>query len=335
MKKITAFILLAVLCLSFASCGGAKGEAHKLGDTVSTDICELKLNYAQFTTALSNINDDKYFSPKEYDASTDNDNPYVAPTGKSYIAFSYTIKNLDRANLDIDIDSIAKTTYNKKSVNKCEPGAYYLYSDKQVMSATGSLSTESKGNWYKNNADNMILDPSEKRTVRAYFLIDADVKDPKETVEITFSIPKSDGKKEKFTFTVTQSDRDSYKGTEIEMDFDLAIATFTTPTAREYLKAHLNEYPVVDINSFNFTSKKWNVSYVGSAAGSIGTWTGHFEFETTGKIKDDYGYVNERTWEIKDSKLILDGEDICEMRNLKDTRKFLLTINSEPYMIMY
>lgn len=332
MKKLTAFILLFVLCLSFASCGGAKDEARKLGETASTDICELQLNYAQFTTALSNKNDDEYFTPKEYDASTDSQNPYVASTGKTYVAYSYTITNLDRSSLDIKLEKIASVKYNKKNTNKSDPGAYYLYSDNMIMDASGKVTTEAKGKWYKNDSSNMILNASEKRTVRAAILIDANVTDLNETVEITFSLPNSDGKREKFTFTVTQSDRDSYNGTETEMNLELAIVNFTEKSAREYLKAHLNEYTVVDVNSLDFTSRKWNVSYVITG---LGSWTGHFEFEATGKIKDDYGYVNERTWEIKDNKLLIDGEHSCEMRNLNDTRKFLLTIDSEPYMIMY
>lgn len=116
MKKLIALFLAMVMCLSLAACGNKQinsgnsqtddGTAapndniqyYKLGDTVSTDIFEFTLNAAEFTIALNNVNDDDRYTPKAYDPQDDADNPYVAPVGHTYAAFSYTVSNLNRAS---------------------------------------------------------------------------------------------------------------------------------------------------------------------------------------------------------------------------------------------
>jgi hypothetical protein len=105
-----------------------------------------------------------------------------------------------------------------------------------------------------------------------------------------------------------------------------------------YFKEHLSEYDVVSGEDASklLPNKKWNVSYVivGASSGTIsGHWTGTFRFEETGRIKDDYGYVNNRSWDIDGDTIIIDGKYNCEMRRVAD-RTYILVRDGEPYLLM-
>lgn len=337
LKKACSLILVIAMCLSFAACGkSSDGTSHyKLGDTVSTDIFEFTLNAAEFTIALNNVNDDKRYTPKEYSPEDDADNPYVAPVGHTYAAFSYTVKNLNRASSEFHSGSFATVKYDGKKYSDVTEGAYYLYQDNQVMSSSGSLSTEKKGQWYNNPGSNFLLMTDAKEIRRAYIDIDTEIKDLTESVEITFKIPCSDGEKTSFTYLVTEEDRNK-NIPEIEMTLDLAIATFESDDARAYLKEHLGDYPVVEGNDISDILKyKRNVTYVefGKSGKASLSWEGSFWFESDGRIRDDYGYVNKRTWELNGNTLVINGEKNCEMRSLA-TKTFLLVCDGEPYMLM-
>lgn len=212
MKKMIALLLALSMCLSFVACsniGTASKEEnyHRLGDTVSTDIFEFTLDAAEFTVALNNVTDEDYFSPKEYDPKYDDNNPYVAPVGHTYAAFSYTVTNLNRASCEFHNGSFATVKYDGKKYNVVEEGAYFLYEDKQIMDASGNLRTEEPGEWYSNPGSNFLLMVGATESRRAYVDIDADIKDLNADVEITISIPNSNGKKTNFTYLVTEADR--------------------------------------------------------------------------------------------------------------------------------
>lgn len=227
MKKLIAILMAAVMCLSFAACDNNQtnndnkqtdNEAntpntqyYKLGDTVSTDLFEFTLNAAEFTIALNNVNDDDRYTPKEYDPQDDADNPYVAPVGHTYAAFSYTVSNLNRASCEFHNGSFATVKYDGKNYNSLEEGAYFLYADMQIMDANGKLRTEKAGEWYNNPGRNFLLMVGEKTTRRACIDIAADIKDLTADVEITFAIPNSDGKKTEFTYLVSAADRAANK----------------------------------------------------------------------------------------------------------------------------
>ncbi|MBO5462882.1 MAG: hypothetical protein J6A49_06160 [Clostridia bacterium] len=102
MKKIIAFLLVVVMCVSFASCEVSSNNKtntyYKIGDTVSSDILEFTLDKATLAIALNNVMDENYGSPKEYNAQADNNNPFVCAKGNTYAAFTYTINNRDRTN---------------------------------------------------------------------------------------------------------------------------------------------------------------------------------------------------------------------------------------------
>ena len=334
MKKAISLFLIVVTCLSFAACGKSGGDSsyHKLGETVSTDIFEFTLNAAEFTIALNNVNDDNRFTPKEYDAADDANNPYVAAVGHTYAAFSYTVKCLDRSSSEFNSGSFATVKYDGKKYSSMKDGAYFLYEDQMYKDVNGNLKTEKAGEWYSNNSSNLLLQPNEKETHRAYVELNTEVKDLTADVEITFKIPNSEGKKEEFTYLVTAADRENYTKPEIEMSLEVALATFTNDSSIAYFAEHMNEYAAIsgeDAASI-LPNKKWNVSYKVKDSHS---WTGTFRFDETGKIKDDYGYVNNRTWKIDGNTIIIDGKYNCEMKKVAD-KTYLLVNEGEPFLLM-
>ncbi len=334
MKKTIA-VLLAIItvCLVFASCGVKKDEAtYTLGDTVSTDIFEFTLNAAQFTIALNNVKDENYFTPKEFDAADDSDNPYVAPTGSTYAAFSYTVKNLDRTDATFHSGSFATIEYDGEKSSVLEEGAYYLYQNTNVMDTNGSIREYSAGTWYSDPSDNLHLMTGATETRRSYIALGKTVEDLTSDVCLTVSIPNSEGKKVKFTYVVTENDRTTYDKPEIAITYEIAVETFKEESSRKYFAEHLNEYELLTGDALQVVGRttSWNVVYVKQPGIS---WTGKFWFESDGRIRDDYGYVNERTWEINGDTIIIDGEYVCEMRRIAD-RTYLLTRDSEPFLLM-
>ncbi len=217
MKKTIAILLAIVTCISLNACGNSSNnEYHKLGETVSTDIFEFTLNAAEFTVALSSVYDEAYFTPKEYEPDADADNPYVAPVGHTYVAFSYTVKNLDRASSEFHDGYFATVKYDGKKYNNMEEGAYFQYNDEQYLDVDGKLKSKKGGEWYTDPGNNLLLLTGEKETRRAYIDIETEIKDLTEDVEITIKIPNSEGKEEAFTFLVTAADRESYTKSEID-----------------------------------------------------------------------------------------------------------------------
>lgn len=350
MKKVIALLLTAVLCCSMVACksqqdsgqapgtnasnGGETAKAavtyYKLGDTVSTDIFEFTLNSAEYTLALNNVTDETYFTPKEYDATKDNNNPYVAPVGHTYAAFSYTVTNLDRASGKFHEGSFATVTYEGKDYDTVEEGAYFIYADKYIKESSGYATTLKAGEWRSKVGSNFLLMAGEKETRRAYIDVAADIKDLNADVTITVAVPASDGKKTEFTYLITEQDRNETTHQEIDVSLDLALSTFTAPMGQEYFKKHLEEYPVLTAEELaNVASGKRKVEI----KMSYGSWKGTFWFQDDGKIKDDYGYVNKRTWELVDNQIIFDGDTTCEARKVKD-RVYLFVSDGNPYLLM-
>ena len=174
-----------------------------IGETVSTDIVELTLDRAEFATALYNgisteavlgqipVDEVELGLPKEYGASADADNPYVAPVGHVLVAYTVTVSNLDRTARDLDewssSDFITLTYSNQE-----------LTADKKetvlIISADGSL--------YSSPVLNLPLAASDTSTFRRYaeFAIEPEaLTDP---FRLTFSLPNSQDEKERFTYQI-------------------------------------------------------------------------------------------------------------------------------------
>ena len=169
-----------------------------------------------------------------------------------------------------------------------------------------------------------------KETRRAYIDIETEIKDLTETVELTVEIPTSSGEKSEFTYLITEEDRAGYTKPEIEMSLELACSSFVKDEAEAYFAEHLDEFAVVTGDRISAILKgKWDVDY----NTQYGYWSGTFWFESDGRIKDDYGYVNDRTWSVEGDTVILDGEIECEMREVSE-RTFLLVAEGKPYLLM-
>lgn len=322
-KRIIALLVVVLTVTSFlCACGsGGNNPGVSLGETVGTDICELTLNRADLTIALDNTNNLNYFTPKEYDAANDNDNPYVAAKGHTLVAFTYTLSNLDRAEIDVD------GSFNPNFITIKYDGKSYKEETKYGAESEDGL------NWEKNNSSNVLLLAGEKAIFRAYIDIPVEPAALTDTFEMIFSLPNSDGKTEDFKYTITAEARTKAAENGVEITLEYAVSHFTKEEGQDYFKKHIGEYTTVPGDQIMsvILNNKWKVSYIYPGQGS---WTGDFWFQTDGRIKDTYGYVNERTWAISGDNLIINGEKTCELKSVAEGI-YLLAMNGEPYILMH
>ncbi len=330
-KKILALVLIISVLCSFAACGGAGNQAHKLGDTVSTDIFKFTLYNADLAIALENEIGENYASPKEFDATDDANNPYVAKTGHTFIAITYEVESLDRASAEFHEGSFIKAKYNKKNYSKYEECAYFCFGDKKVISSSGAMSTESGYQWRNEPSLNMLLKAGEKEMRRGYVDMDVAAASLDDEFELTISIPKSDGGKEKFKYTITAEDRANPVKREISVEE--AAATFTSESGQKYFVENLETFPKISGKEIEniIVGGNWNTKY--RLLEISGEWVGTFMFQKDGRIKDSYGYVNERTWSVKGDNIIFDGDEVCEMRKVAD-KTYLFVCEGKPYILI-
>ena len=232
MKKRLSLILATVLILSLVACGSDNGsnetpgnsvnatlpetsnstvepeeetQYYQLGDTVSTDIIEFTLDEASMTIALSSVYDENFFTAKEYDAQNDADNPYVAPKGHTYAAFTYTVTNLDRASVKFHNGSFASVEYADEIYSELEEGAYFLYQDAEYLDSNGKLQKDEANTWHSYPSENLLLSVGETETRRAYVDMTVDVEDMSSDFKLIVEIPTSDGTKSSFTYLITEA----------------------------------------------------------------------------------------------------------------------------------
>lgn len=176
MKRLGAWLLLFCTCVSLCACGVGGGDAHVLGETVSTEIFEFTLERAELAIAADGtVSKEKILMPKEYDADVDRENPYVAPTGSVLVTFSCTVKNLDRGSLGF--------CYNDTSG---DPIVTFRYKGKEYKATQTSYAKPDGADifdiFYKLN--NEIMSPGEELALRGCLTVsvDADLNDPFELV---------------------------------------------------------------------------------------------------------------------------------------------------------
>lgn len=181
----------------------AQTTTAAIGETVSTDIVELTLDRAEFATALYNgisteailgqtpVDEIELGLPKEYDASADADNPYVAPVGHILVAYTVTVSNLDRTAHDLDewsSNDFVTLTYSDQE----------LSADKKetvlIICADGSL--------YSSPVLNLPLSASDTSTFRRYAEFAIEPESLTDPFRLTFSLPNSQGEKEHFTYQI-------------------------------------------------------------------------------------------------------------------------------------
>jgi hypothetical protein len=231
MKKLIALLLALTLCVSLCACGGSTGETepqetaaveqeepstedteepeeteteeeladdavkYQLGDTVETDILAITLDYASFAIALERSYGDDYLMPKEYDATEDAKNPYVAAKGHTLVAIEYTANNLDRTSVSFDgslVSQFISVTYDGQ---KYFPSTNYKYC------------SENGAAWEEYDGSNVLLFAGDQKTMRCYVDIPTDIEDLTDTFTLTFRLPNSAGDTEDFSFIVTEEDR--------------------------------------------------------------------------------------------------------------------------------
>lgn len=220
MKKLVPIILSLAMLFSLCSCGGGGGggasnhqeetaERYKIGDTVSTDIFEFTLDAAALAIALNRSYDDNYFTPKDYSAQSDSGNPFVAPVGHTYAAFTYTVKCLDRSSNEfhngisgaVSIEYDGKT-YKGKYPDDTKDGAYYLYEDKNYIDVDQSFKTDKAKEWHSGTSNNMLLSAGATESRRAIIDLPIDIEDLDSPFILNVSVPCSDGSKTVFSYSI-------------------------------------------------------------------------------------------------------------------------------------
>ena len=228
MKKRLTLTLALALILSLTACGGGKtgdgtnsdtpggGESsiskdvqeevqyYKVGDTVSTDIFEFTLEDANLALALNNGLDENYFTAKEYDPEKDAKNPYVAPKGHTYVAFTYTVNNLDRASADFYKGSTISVEYDGEKYSGKKDGAYYLHQEGMYLDANGKTQTEKANTWYRKPSINLLLQAGGKETRRAYLDMSVDVGTLKDEFKFIVDVLNADGTTESFVYLISE-----------------------------------------------------------------------------------------------------------------------------------
>ncbi len=205
MKKALALLLALVMCLSLAACGGESQEiieteapqtseiettapqitTYKIGDTVSTDILEFTLDSATLAIALSNVLDDTYCEPKEYNPQDDANNPLVCGKGHTYAAFTYTVSNLDRTSYNGKLPFIS-AEYKGVISNKQVDGAEFA-ADKNEWITTGNNPTSPVYSWY------FVLSVGEERTFRSFIDVPIEADSLSDEFSLIIDLPSSDG----------------------------------------------------------------------------------------------------------------------------------------------
>ena len=343
MKKALSLFLVFILCLSLWACGSETKPSksvelpeNRLGVSVETDILRITLTNAQLAIKLNSSSsgtyeqiqsgtttlDKKYFTAEEYDPVKDVGLAYVAPKGHTYVAFEYLATNLDRASVEFDgtfneqfiTVEYGDNTYNEDTVYGCE--------------------SENGYTWKKYNSGNILLLAGEEYYYRGYVDIPVDAEDLNDDFALIFSLPNSKGETEQFKYVVTAEDRAVIQSQE--MSVGEAATVFTEEEGQEYFTKHLEEYTVLngdeikEVVSGKFRTMRIKLSY--------GSWYGAFDFNTNGKIKETIpgigtGYFNDRTWRVKNDTLILDGEDVCQVRKVTDGL-YLLVVDDAPFALM-
>ena len=203
-KRVLIIVaLIAVLGIGLfvlTGCGNNTDESSnernktmKLGDIVETDIVKLSLYNSQLCIALDNTtSSNEMFKPKEYDATKDIKNPYVASKGHTLVSFTIKLENLDRGSLDLGGGFNSQFTQVKYNENN--------YNEKAKIKA------RSKDNikWETYSSENILLLAGETYFYRGYIDIETDA-NLSDDFDIIFYLPNSKGESEKFNFHITKN----------------------------------------------------------------------------------------------------------------------------------
>lgn len=215
MKRIIALLMALVMCLSLCACGGTiptqtdnlNAETYyNIGDTISTDLFSFTLDAAALAIALENTHGEDFGNPKEYNPQEDNTNPYVAPTGHTYAAFTYTVQNIGRASEEFHSGDFVQIIYKDKQYKAPMDDVAVLYhqAHQYYDSANGKMGTNEANTWYSNPSNNMLVGAAEMQSRKAYADFDIEADSLTDAFHIRVTIPSSKGV-EVFTYQIPAS----------------------------------------------------------------------------------------------------------------------------------
>lgn len=225
MKKQATLLMALALCLSLCACGGETSTStdgpvadttvpeayYQIGDTVSTNLFNFTLDAAELAIALENTYGESFGDPKEYNPQEDSNNIFVAPTGHTYVAFTYTVENVSRTSGNFHdcgritnggfVDVIYKGEKYDTTIDDC---AVMYYQDHQYLDINGQLKTEAANRWYTNPSNNMLVGASEKQSRKAYADFAVEVDSLTDEFYLCVRVPSSEGS-EVFTYYIPSS----------------------------------------------------------------------------------------------------------------------------------
>ena len=210
-------------------------KEYHLGETVSTDILEFTLDYAEFAISLHNgtAGDWNYIClPKDYDSVKDSNSCFVAAIGHTLISLQFTAKNLNR------VDTSFANTNNPAFLT-----VHYQETDYAWECNSGLYPSKDGYDW--NGVEHEArIKPQETLHFRTSADIATSVGNVSDPFLITFALPMSTGEVEQFMYSVTEEDIKGYKDSEISLEE--AISSFRYDKAHEYFNNHLSEFKKLD-----------------------------------------------------------------------------------------
>lgn len=212
MKKIFSLLLVIILILSLCACVG-NSKMH-LSETASTDIVDFSIDDAKFTVYANKTSDDTYLTPTNLAPTFDNP-AYAAPTGKTIVVFSFTIKNKDRAATmciagnnyeNISPDDIPfrldwKVKYKGKLYDLGAVEKRFELTNGFDMSTSVHIDRDTQKVIDYYHGVNELLHPGETESYRIAGIVDFEPKSLDDNFEIQASIPDSTGNCTKLTYT--------------------------------------------------------------------------------------------------------------------------------------
>ena len=185
MKKAISLLLVLVLCLSLCACGDGKVtspteaptnetqaptvEATEaptdpiimltIGETASTKVLEFTLDSFTFANKLDTSGDENYLAPIEENAHITR----VPKEGKTFVCFSFSIKNIGKEELSILAYSTMKLVYSDGYTFEIDSNNHIVRTD---------------DSYYTKNGRTGLLSPevlAEAQTYRGYFEVPLEV----------------------------------------------------------------------------------------------------------------------------------------------------------------
>ena len=344
MKRILFFVLALVTLLNLCACNSGPKNALKLWETASSDIVDFSIDDAKFTVYASGTHDTTYLQP------TEKKTAYGAPTGKTIVVISFTVKNNNRAGTLSIGNAFSSRKSNPITLNwkiKYDGKEYSLTGLKDgnfCMTPGVIINRDTQGATEEITTLNHLLNAGACESFRVAGIVDFEPKSLDDSFQIIINIPDSKGKYTNYTYITEYSDEqkkiffdkgiESLDNREYRLaaeyfkkagDFGEANSKYTEAQTMYYIA-----YPYVD-GAKEFLMKTKENYKVADANDLKDILVGecHYSnfydktiFNADGTISN--GKSVSATWQIVGSKLEIKGnyngadDDICEVRKYKD-----------------